>query len=949
MTNEVRGLLAKHGFDQDPYKANRGRLENGEPEQKDPVASSIFLLNTLDHAETRALQALCGHFRNRELRFWHHLRAITASASGLGLTARDRITMVAQRDVDFTSLAMLANMMRANFDDPLHTVSLSSESTGGNAPDQLAAWLDHEQEVGNLTGDTILLILPSWAFTPEWEGIGTDNLGAPLKQWLGRHAKRLIIGVEPPADMNLSLMVHPENNILPLPWGIPFIARMAARGRFNPSRLDDRLIETLDRESAWQSQLDDIPEHGRYIQISAFKNRNDGPEELTAALMPLLGDKVISLEEQWQEGRELADSLMGIGVSAPPAGNGLPAIITRSVLCTVAFAPGLPVGRFLKIVRTSLPLDQRVELSDLTTAERENLILLAGLQGSEHKTLPPLQTIRDFFQSRADRIYRACRIEANDEGNMERTGSWHSFPLASYICRTAPSTAIDYANRLLTQATKTDDLATGDINPMLRIMAHLLFRLPSAMHHQQLALWLLQCGLHNVPDDERLLVLEQASRADCTAVKIKQASLATSIRIAKSISQTAIAFLSELRKVASGTDHRPQNTQDTTLVLQTMLSEIRKPQIGTATALAMILLDEEHRPGEHATYESFLQERLVPKGQMDFAIALVSRFFSTPIAGGAEGRFACACRLLSFLETAAKREASHPVWRTARDKILSLILNEDIRWPPNDKGLLAYRFHRTSIATELVALIKQDLPASSPLYDGRRIILERFLAKNPAQWLAESWQGWAAKDAPSRLYDTVLILLDGPPSQARYWQTQSYKVVADRILDSLMIICRAEHLASLADYAAQLQQCDDFLNPPLADKPALRLYGLYWSALLLFWRFRLFGVEALPTDDPKSEQFKAFLDRLCQTTSTQTLMQIIEGLQRLQKALKTALIDVLSSRTDPATHSFYMAKYQAAEKLANFLQKRLPQENQSATALTTRSQRLGKINCPARP
>ncbi len=253
-----------------------------------------------------------------------------------------------------------------------------------------------------------------------------------------------------------------------------------------------------------------------------------------------------------------------------------------------------------------------------------------------------------------------------------------------------------------------------------------------------------------------------------------------------------------------------------------------------------------------------------------------------------------------------------------------MLLSNDIRWPPDNVGLLPYELHRRWIAIESVVYGEGETGAPAIFREGIDIVTEHFFARDVSNWLAESWDDWAAKEAPRRLYDTVMVLLDGPPAKTQYGAIREFERMANTVLNTLLFECGARGLASLDDYAARLADCPDYFDPPLKSRPYVRLYSLFWPALLLFWRLRLFGVEPLEATDPRTTQFRVFLERFCRTASPGTIAKMADGMKLLVTALDRTVLAAIVRQADPAAHAFYSQKREAAARLEEFLRKRVP-------------------------
>ncbi|SMC75915.1 hypothetical protein [Rhizobium sp. RU36D] len=903
-----------------------GPTDENTATKSEPAAPQLYSVDTFDrYASTQLQQLRMMPGSDRDLHFWRHLRAIAAAADGLGLQAPDPVIAVVQREIDFVSLAVLAEEMGTEPEAPMHTVSLSAGSTAGNTPELLAGRLEEEVRAKKLEGEFILLVLPNWAITPAWESIPRDDADTPLKQFLRQAGKRLIIGIEPPPLQHLSQLVNSETGLSSLPWGLPYLAQLAAQNNFRATHFDRALVRGLDAESTWENFLDDQREVGRSLQFAGAKTRYREPGEMTGKLQVLLKETNFSLEHLWQLSEARANDAIGLELHATVLGEGIkaPAMIKRGLLCSAAFATGLASGRFLAIVRASLPEGEPISLFDLTKDERDEVMLLASMQGSEHKILPPLPTLRDYFDRHVDRICRAYDIQTDTKGNIELAESWRAFPLASYICARAPSMAIEYTKRLLAGAKDIDDLGAGEINPLVRIIATLQCHLPSGISRPQLAEWLLECAVKPFAREHLRAIQEKIAENGHATREAQQPPLDLMAEIAQAVAQAIIEFLTEFRKAAASAGLHSSMEQEGAYLRQAVLDQIVNSQLAVMLALFMILMDKDARPEEHDALESIVQKAITKQQQMSFILDLILFYFNRPKIGDTEARCAGACRLLAFFSRAASRPNSHPAWATARDKILSMLLSNDIRWPPNNFALLPYELHRRWIAIESVVFGEGDTGVPAIFREGINIVTSHFFARDVSNWLAESWEDWAAKEAPRRLYDTVMVLLDGPPAKTQYWATRGFERMANTMLNTLLVECGARGLASLDDYAAKLAACPDYFDPPLKSKPYVQLYSLFWPALLLFWRLRLFGVEPLDATDPHTTQFRAFLERVCRTASPGTIARMADGMKLLVTALDRTVLAAIVRQTDPAAHAFYSQKREAAARLEEFLRKRV--------------------------
>lgn len=904
-----------------------GPTDESTTTKNEPAAPQLYVIATFDRfASTQLQQLRMMPGSDRDLHFWRHLRAIAAAAEGLGLRAPDPVIALVQREIDFASLAVLAEEIGTESEVPLHTVSLSAGSTAGNTPELLASRLEEELRAKKLEGEFILLILPSWAITPAWESIPRDDADTPLKQFLRQSGKRLIIGIEPPPLQHLSQLVNSETGLSPLPWGLPYLAQLAAQNNFRATHFDRALVKGLDAESTWENFLDDQREVGRSLQFAGAKTRYREPGEMTGKLQALLKETNFSLEHLWQLSEARANDAIGLEPHATVLGEEIkaPAMIKRGLLCSAAFATELASGRFLAIVRASLPEGEPISLFDLTKNERDEVMLLASMQGSEHKILPPLPSLRDYFDRHVDRICRAYDIKTNAKGNMELAESWRAFPLASYICTRAPSMAIEFTKRLLSGVKDIDDLGGGEINPLVRIIATLQCHLPSGISRPQLAEWLLDCAVKPFAREHLRTMQEEIAENGLLTQETQPPPLNMMAEIAQAVAQAMIEFLTELRKAAASAGLHSSIEQEGAYLRQAVLDQIVNSQLAVMLALFMILMDKDARPDEHDALESIVQKAITKHDQMSFVLDLISFYFNRPKIGDAESRCAGACRLLAFICRAVSRPNSHPAWATARDKILSMLLSNDIRWPPGNVGLLPYELHRRWIAIESVVYGEGEAGAPAVFREGINIVTEHFFARDVSNWLAESWDDWAAKEAPRRLYDTVMVLLDGPPTKTQYGAIREFERMANTVLNTLLFECGARGLASLDDYAVRLADCPDYFDPPLKSRPYVQLYSLFWPALLLFWRLRLFGVEPLEATDPHTTQFRAFLERFCRTASPGTIAKMADGMKLLVTALDRTVLAAIVRQTDPAAHAFYSQKREAAARLEEFLRKRLP-------------------------
>lgn len=904
-----------------------GPTDESTTTKNEPAAPQLYLIGTFDRfASTQLQQLRMMPGSDRDLHFWRHLRAIAAAAEGLGLRAPDPVIALVQREIDFASLAVLAEEMGTEPEAPLHTVSLSAGSTAGNTPELLAGRLEEELRAKKLEGEFILLILPSWAITPAWESIPRDDADTPLKQFLRQAGKRLIIGIEPPPLQHLSQLVNSETGLSSLPWGLPYLAQLAAQNNFRATHFDRALVKGLDAESTWENFLDDQREVGRSLQFAGAKTRYREPGEMTGKLQALLKETNFSLEHLWQLSEARANDAIGLEPHATVLGEEIkaPAMIKHGLLCSAAFATELASGRFLAIVRASLPEGEPIRLFDLTKNERDEVMLLASMQGSEHQILPPLPTLRDYFDRHVDRICRAYDIKTNAKGNMELAESWRAFPLAKYICTRAPSMAIEYTKRLLSGAKDIDDLGAGEINPLVRIIATLQCHMPSGISRPQLAQWLLNCAVKPFAREHLRTMQEEIAENGYLTEDAKKLSLNTMADIAQAVAQAIIEFLTELRKAAASAGLHASIEQEGAYLRQAVLDQIVNSKLAVMLALFMILMDKDAGPEEHDALESIVHKAITKPEHMSFVIDLISFYFNRPKIGDAESRCAGACRLLAFFCRAVSRPSSHPAWTTARDKILSMLLSNDIRWPPDNVGLLPYELHRRWIAIESVVYGEGETGAPAIFREGIDIVTEHFFARDVSNWLAESWDDWAAKEAPRRLYDTVMVLLDGPPAKTQYGAIREFERMANTVLNTLLFECGARGLASLDDYAARLADCPDYFDPPLKSRPYVQLYSLFWPALLLFWRLRLFGVEPLEATDPHTTQFRVFLERFCRTASPGTIAKMADGMKLLVTALDRTVLAAIVRQTDPAAHAFYSQKREAAARLEEFLRKRVP-------------------------
>ena len=127
--------------------------------------------------------------------------------------------------------------------------------------------------------------------------------------------------------------------------------------------------------------------------------------------------------------------------------------------------------------------------------------------------------------------------------------------------------------------------------------------------------------------------------------------------------------------------------------------------------------------------------------------------------------------------------------------------------------------------------------------------------------------------------------------------------------------CTADHIAQEIKPLRIKQRSDD---EEIRYQALLRVYGLFWPAMLLHWRCREFGVERVSKGSDDFRRLSRLLTVISETCSRERLNDLIEGLETIERILSN---DVLFGVADARAREFYEKKADAARKMARFFSK----------------------------
>ncbi|AYD03895.1 hypothetical protein [Neorhizobium sp. NCHU2750] len=880
------------------------------------------------------------------LTFMRHLLHIAGSVLGEGLDERPQpIVGIALRSLDMAPLLALTQLLSGYDEDKLTVINYRGDLAAGNSPGLLAEALLRHHDAGHPTSETILFILPDAMRTLAWERAtlcGDD----PLSHLLRRLAKRLIIGFEAGGAHPLSRLVNADTRIMPLPWALPAVLLHTDRHEFSPRRIDGRLLLTMSAATAWHGSEDDRRERGRFQQLTTGLEDTAGAMEFQSRLESLLADDSYDIEAIWQMRGRLVSEAFGLLPLAQnetteffPCG---PAVLRQAILFTVAFCKALPGHHFMKIVRASVDMQTQLKPSEILPQDRADLPELPATEDAKVKPAPAMPILADCFERYFDRLCREYDIVVND-GYLRLSGKWADFPLASFIGQNAPIQAASLAHRLMANMHVLDLQSLVEHAALIDILALAKIHLPASFDDELLVKWLTEHTFRPL-----LPKLQQAANIDVLAQDIRMSNADSagvianimqadnSERMARyardagwQMAKTITLFSNACRQIAD-TNHIRRNSGDEEAKLLAAIIGY-EDWVGNFVAglsLGMLLMDMQP-PGKVDRRELYaLVRRFVRRDDPALRAirSIISQYLDTRanVLGGAFGPLDQAHRVLRVL---AGGDGDLPeFWGAMSVTITELLLNFDIRWPPSDGELLAYeemRRGRRYTAPVLICGDRRTRDGHEGLNVEGSYVLERlatrFFACSPALWLDRSLNRQAIEDAGHRLRDCIYVLLDGVPQGAKTWRLTDKSEHEARVLRALCINSGARPLAGCEELSVSLADIHDFSELLPSEEAMVRLYGLFWSAVLLHWRFQLFDVSPLAAGSEDAECLAGALAQLTRGVPRGALAGLIDGLGILQTVTRDALEHHALALGDQSAARFYAAKADAIGKLKRHL------------------------------
>jgi hypothetical protein len=172
-------------------------------------------------------------------------------------------------------------------------------------------------------------------------------------------------------------------------------------------------------------------------------------------------------------------------------------------------------------------------------------------------------------------------------------------------------------------------------------------------------------------------------------------------------------------------------------------------------------------------------------------------------------------------------------------------------------------------------------------------IVEGFLARDPEDWL----QALRAledlfyhrfdlvRNVRDRIQDTVWAILTGVPEEG----VEALERKSDRLArDVLLTLVDKLDLGLVRDFDAAAERVVKVLEMPKGrgDRRWLKLYALFWPAMIAHWRLAAFGLDQLEPGSPADERFRDFLSRVVDAAPLR-MHELRDGFGALAAAAET--------------------------------------------------------------
>jgi hypothetical protein len=778
------------------------------------------------------------------------------------------------------------------------------------------------------SGETNIVFIDTIPYSERSGDIGRliDDVYDDHVQGFEAHLKengfRLCLIVVIDGNESTSRVLKNNPGIRYLPWTDLWLAKFVESN--DAIELFEEVGGPLRTAADWRDSKDDNAERKLSIALRAVAGeRYETEAKAMEAIQAAIGRGMADLDAEAKEIKVYRDKLSEY---LAPAQQGSADPVKTVMLVIAAFAGGTRVDDYYSVCRMLLPSGP-AEIMRLPSHVREIIFReaeAADRMNRERAKLPGWDAV---FDAECDGCLQDLWIHVRAGQAIELDGKWKMIDLKNEIARKYPGVISEMMRRIrekrlflilpeaasellidvvcaireackegfndidLARALTGVEVGLGDLGTPLDIVAQLypglnperVLELINDMHNEQLAS-ALDSHQERDPELDRLL----------RRLEITPANLAAKVERERSrLREESVVRLTRRLLRMHAASEASQNGRPIVSSMLDILDEL----LSSETYVAML------------TYMMASSDKV---DVVDIGRRLQSRFAESPQRDIDDIVIAIHSRLRMAL---GWTNAPHANWLVAFDPVRKgkpqddrlralavllwdLIVNYDV-----PRRITAYeRMRHLRIANRLFGSPGDAVtPATEPRtaepdpadHGLQARIVEGFLARDPEDWLQALrtledlfyHRFDLARNIKDRIQDTVWAILTGVPDESPDEIGEKDEKLAR---DVLLTLVDKLDLGLVWDFDAAAERVVKLLQAPKGrgDRRWLKLYGLFWPAMIAHWRLAAFGLEQLEPGSPADERFRSFLSRLVDAAPLR-MHELRDGFSVLAAAAET--------------------------------------------------------------